>query len=232
MNFPMRINRYLAQKQYCSRREADFFIKQKLVKINGRTAVLGDQVQEGDKVEVLAKAEMEQRNKITVVVYKPRGIVSSKNSAEGQTIFQLLPQFSNLNTVGRLDKDSEGLLLLSNDGAVTASVTGEDHQIEKEYEVSVQEKVHPWQMKIMERGIVLDGNLTLPAKTRILNPHKFLIILREGKKHQIRRMAAAVNLTITKLKRTRIGRIAIGRLKIGQYRTLAPKEATTLKRGK
>lgn len=230
MDFPIRINRYLAQKQYCSRREADSFIKNKLVEINGRTAVLGDQVREGDKVEVLAKAEMEQRNKITVVVYKPRGIVSSKNSSEGQTIFQFLPRFSDLNTVGRLDKESEGLLLLSNDGVITAAVTGKEHLIEKEYEVSVREKLHNWQMKRMAEGILLDGEMTLPATTKLLDSHKYILIIKEGKNHQVRRMAAAVNLTITKLKRTRIGFIRIGGLKTGKHRNLTPREVSALKK--
>lgn len=232
MDFPIRINRYLAQKQYCSRREADSFIKKKLVEINGRTALLGDQVKEEDKVEVLGEAEETQQNKVTIVVYKPRGIVSSKNSSEGKTIFEFLPQFVHLNTVGRLDKESEGLILLSNDGVITAAVTGKEHLIEKEYEVSVREKLHNWQMKRMGEGILLDKERTLPARTKLLNPHKYILIIREGKNHQVRRMAAAVNLTITKLKRTRIGMIRAGGLKIGKYRNLSPREIAILKKAR
>ncbi|MEK7089513.1 MAG: pseudouridine synthase, partial [Patescibacteria group bacterium] len=160
---------------------------------------------------------------------KPRGIVSSKIKDEGPTVFDLLPEFTYLNTVGRLDKESEGLLLLSNDGAITSTVTGTDHLIEKEYEVTVSEPLTPGKLKRIEGGIMLTEGMTLPAKTKMIGPHIFKIILREGKKHQIRRMCAAVYLTITNLKRIRIGNITLKDIKQGKYRQLTDAEVATLK---
>lgn len=183
---------------------------------------------EKDKVEIIGR-EKENSQKITIAFNKPRGIVCSKIESEGQTIFQFLPQFSHLNAVGRLDKDSEGLILLSNDGVITAAVTSEKHLIEKEYQVRVREEVRPWHMRQMEAGIKLEDGLTLPAKTKLLDDHVFSLIIKEGRKHQIRRMCAALNLTIERLKRIRIGDIALGKLQTGAYRVLSPKEVESLK---
>ncbi len=225
----MRIQKYLSQQKILSRRETEDYIRRGWIKINGKVVKeLGTRIEPGvDKIEIRPAADIKQ--KITIAVNKPRGIVSSKNQSEGKTIFEVLPQFSHLNTVGRLDKASEGLLLLSNDGTITSAVTGAEHLIEKEYEVSVREAIHPRKIKLMEGGIKLDDGLTLPAKAKILSQHKFVLILKEGKKHQIRRMAAAVNLTIVQLKRVRIGNISLKGIGPGQYRTLSVKEIQNLK---
>ncbi len=225
----MRIQKYLSQQKILSRRETEDYIRRGWIKINGKVVKeLGTRINPGvDKIEIHPAADIKQ--KITVAVYKPRNIVSSKNKSEGKTIFEAFPQFAHLNTVGRLDKASEGLLLLSNDGTITSAVTGAEHLIEKEYEVSVRETVHPRQIKLIEKGMELNGSLTLPAKVKILSPRKFTLILKEGKKHQIRRMTAAVNLTITQLKRVRIGNISLRGIGVGQYRMLSVKEIEGLK---
>src|SRR3989344_305091 len=128
----MRIQKYLSQEGILSRRETESFIKRGLIICNGKVVRdLGRQIDPAkDKIEILRDVHGTQQEKITVAVNKPRGIVSGKNKAEGQTIFDLLPKFKDLNTVGRLDKESEGLLLLSNDGIITKRITGSDHTIE------------------------------------------------------------------------------------------------------
>jgi len=228
----MRIQKYLSQEGILSRRETESFIKRGLIICNGKVVRdLGRQIDPAkDKIEILRDVHGTQQEKITVAVNKPRGIVSGKNKAEGQTIFDLLPKFKDLNTVGRLDKESEGLLLLSNDGIITKRITGSDHTIEKEYKVEVREVVRPMHLKRIEEGIELTDGRTLPAKTELLDSHTFLLILKEGKKHQIRRMANALKLTIHSLKRVRIGTITLGTLKPGMFRVLSPKEIAQIKK--
>lgn len=228
----MRIQKYLSQTGVCSRREAEEFIRRGLVMMNGKVVKeMGVQIDpEKDKVEVKGAAMKEQEEKMTVIVNKPRDIASSRERAEGQTIFDLLPQFSQLNIVGRLDKMSTGLLLLSNDGAIARRVTGDEHLTEKEYEVSVREHTSPGMLKAFEEGVTLEDGPTLPAKVTFLDNYSFRIILKEGRKHQIRRMCQYLHLTVTKLMRLRIGPIALGGLRPGKFRVLTKEEVTALKR--
>ena len=227
----MRIQKYLSQQKILSRRETENYIRKGLIACNGKIVRdLGRQIDpEKDKIEILAPAKSEINKKITISVNKPRDIVCSKNKEEGKTIFDLLPEFENLNAVGRLDKDSEGLILLSNDGVITATITGNDHKIEKEYEVVVREDLSRNKMSILENGVIIDGKMTLPAQTKITGNHTFNIILKEGRKHQIRRMTDIVHLTILKLKRIRIGNILLKNIDIGNYRVLSTIEVNKLK---
>jgi len=226
----MRVQKYLSQKQILSRRETEKFIKRGLIKVNGKIiSQMGMQIDPNkDEVEILEE-KSGTKEKITVAINKPRGVVSSKNIAEGKTVFELFPQFKNLNAVGRLDKESEGLLLLSNDGVITSIVTGDNHLVEKEYQVEVREKLSPSKIKRMADGIKIDGKMTLPAKTKILSPHSFLIILKEGRKHQIRRMCDALNLTVASLKRLRVGNILLKGIVSDAYKILSDKEIEGLK---
>ncbi len=227
----MRIQKYMSERKILSRRETEDFMLKGFITVNGKVVKeLGTQIDPlKDKIEIIQSARPALGKKITIAFNKPRGIVSSKIKEEGPTVFDLLPEFTYLNTVGRLDKESEGLLLLSNDGAITSTVTGTDHLIEKEYEVTVSEPLTPGKLKRIEGGIMLTEGMTLPAKTKMIGPHIFKIILREGKKHQIRRMCAAVYLTITNLKRIRIGNITLKDIKQGKYRQLTDAEVATLK---
>jgi len=167
--------------------------------------------------------------KETVLVHKPRGVVSSKDSDGEKNIFDVFPQYAHLNTVGRLDKESDGLILLSNDGMVTKAITGRDHLIEKEYYVTVREKVTNDMMRKMSEGIKIEDGWTLPAVAKKRGPHAFSIVLKEGRKHQIRRMANAVKLTINSLTRVRIDTITAPKMLPGNFRTLTHKEMTSLK---
>ena len=228
----MRIQKYLSEQKILSRREAKEYIIHGLIKLNGKVCrETGAQMDpEKDKITILTPPKSMTENKMTVLVYKPRGIVCSKVEEEGKTIFELLPEFKDLNTVGRLDKSSEGLILLSNEGPVTSAVTSDKHLIEKEYEVSTREDVVPAQMEKMTKGILLEDGMTLPAQAKKTGQNRFKIILKEGRKHQIRRMANAVNLTITSLKRVRIGNIKLKGLRPSQFRKLSPEELANLKK--
>ena len=225
----MRIQKYLSQQKILSRREAENHIREGLIKINSQIVTqMGMQIDpEKDRIEILKSKKIDK--KTTIAVHKPRGIVSSKIKKEGATVFEIFPQFKNLNVVGRLDKESEGLLLLSNDGVITSAVTGSDHLIEKEYQVTVQENINQAKIKKMEEGMKINGQMTLPAKTKLLNNHSFLIILKEGKKHQIRRMCAVLNLTVINLKRLRVGNVLLKGIQFGSYRVLSNEEVRVLK---
>lgn len=230
----MRIQKYLSEKGVLSRREAERALLAGQIKINGIIVkTLGTVINpETDRIELISSIKNpKQTVQKTFAVYKPRGIVCSKNSTEGKTIFDLFPALKkwDLNTVGRLDKESEGLILLSNDGVITSAITGGNHRIEKEYEVTVRERVTPSALKKMESGIKLEDGMTLPARTKRITGHTFRLILVEGRNHQIRRMANALRLTISSLKRIRIGNITLNNISTGAYRELSPKEALDLK---
>ncbi|MEK7615614.1 MAG: pseudouridine synthase [Patescibacteria group bacterium] len=217
----MRIQKYLSEQKICSRREAERYITQGLVKVNGIVVTnLATQIDSAkDKIELFGQDKQE---KITIAANKPRGVISEPT---------FLPkEYQGLNSVGRLDKESEGLLLFSNDGALTASVTSDEHTIEKEYEVKVRERVTESKLKKMASGIRLEDGMTLPAQTKSLGDSSFRILLREGRNHQIRRMCDAMHLTVVSLKRWRIGSIKLGNLKPGAYRRLSQKEVEGLKK--
>ena len=228
----MRIQKYLSEQKILSRREAEEYIRLGLIKLNGKIVTeMGIQIDpEKDQIEILPVPPNLTEEKMTIAFNKPRGVVCSREKSEGQTIFDLLPQFEHLNAVGRLDKQSEGLILLSNDGTVTNAVTGDKHTTEKEYQVWVREDIMPAKLEKMSEGILLEDGMTLPAKTEKTGSHSYTIILKEGRKHQIRRMADAIQLTITNLKRTRIGNIKLNDLQKGEYRVLLKDETDTLKK--
>jgi pseudouridine synthase len=227
----LRIQKYLSEQGICSRREAEALIKRGLVSVNGTVVrEMGIRIDpERDTVKVLPRAVQELSGKTTVIIYKPRGIASSRSKSEGTTVFDAFPQFSNLDIIGRLDKASEGLLMLSDDGVIARAVTGSHHGVEKEYTVSVREETNAGRLKAFENGMELDDGPTLPAQVRLIDKHAFRIILREGRKHQIRRMCEALHLTVVQLKRVRIGPVTLGSLRPGQFRQLTPAEVAALK---
>lgn len=225
----IRIEKYLTEQGLMSRREAKKYLLEGLIKINNKIPKPGDKIDPTvDVIHLSPKIKQNQDEKITVAVYKPRGYVSSKDT-EHKNIFKVFPQYAELNTVGRLDKESEGLILLSNDGMVTKAVTGKDHNIEKEYIVTVRETYLPWMAKKMSQGMKLEDGWTLPAKASKVNEHSFRITLKEGRKHQIRRMANACKLTVTSLKRIRINNIRIDGMMPGNVKRLSDTELSQLK---
>ncbi len=229
----MRIQKYLSEQGICSRREAEDLIKRGLVALNGVVVrEMGVQIDPTkDKVTVLPYGQREIAQKKTIALYKPRGIASSRIKAEGQNVYDLFPQFENLDIIGRLDKASEGLLLLSDDGVLAKAVTGEAHAIEKEYEVTIREETNAGRLKKLEPGITLEDGPTLPCQTKLIGPHRFRIIIREGRKHQIRRMCEFLHLTVVQLRRLRIGSLTLGDLKPGAFRPLTETQIASLKQG-
>lgn len=226
----MRLDQYLGQHNIASRREAKRLIADGLVLVNKKTvSEPGYAVKEKDVV-TLAKTAAKKNPKTTVLIYKPKGITCSTNSNEGTTLQQKFPQFKNLSYVGRLDKESEGLLLLSDDGLITKAVTGENSDIEKEYIVTVREKVLPTHLKRIQKGMAIDGEYAQPAQAFRDAQDKLRVILKEGKKHQVRRMANTLHLTVKNLKRIRIGKLTIGNMQPGQFRKLTETEIAELKK--
>jgi len=224
----MRIQKYLSLEGIASRREAEKLIKDGLVSLNGKVVtMMGVQI-DPSKDKVTVRGDISQK-KTTIIIYKPRGVVSSRIKREGKTIYDILPQFEDLDIIGRLDKESEGLLMLSDDGVIAKAVTGDAHKTEKEYIVSVQDNIIPVKLRKLEKGVVLEDGPTLPCSITNISKRTFNIVIHEGRKHQIRRMCERINLTVTGLKRIRIGPIVLGQLVSGEFRKLSVQETTSLK---
>ncbi len=233
----MYVQKYLVDQGLCSRGEAESLLREGLILVNGKKAKPGIPLSPAsiagrptdDVVTLAPKALALLTKKTTVAIYKPRGIVCSEVESEGRNVFDIFPQFKHLNTIGRLDKESEGLLLLSNDGLITKRITGDTHDVEKEYEVIVQEHVSNTKLVLMAEGIMLSDGQTLPAQVRAVSRHSFILILREGRNRQIRRMCGALNLTVSSLKRIRIGQLTLGTLRPGNFRKLTFEEISALR---
>ncbi|MFA6048193.1 MAG: pseudouridine synthase [Parcubacteria group bacterium] len=221
--YPMRINRYLALENVCSRREADEIIKQGKVIINGRVAVLGDKVLENDNVEVFLDGA--EKELVYFAYNKPRGIITHSPQHGEKSIENITKFPQKVYPVGRLDKDSHGLIILTNDGRVTGKLLSPENFHEKEYTVKIDRAITPSFLKHMEEGVVLDdGYKTQPAKTKKINDFTFSIILIEGKKRQIRRMCESLGRNVTDLKRIRILNIQLDDIKSGKFRSIEGKE--------
>ena len=218
INYPIRINRYLAINGIATRRDADKLIQDGLVFINGKKAVLGDKVQETDKVEFL-KNDKHAKKLVYMVYYKPRGIVTH-SPRTGEKSIKDTTDLPGIFPIGRLDKESEGLMLLTNDGRVTERVLHPRFAHEKEYDVVVREKVPSRVKRVLEAGVKSGEELLTAKKVKILSNHRMLIVLTEGKTHQIRRMLDFLRLTVESLKRTRVMNIELRTLKPGDTRII------------
>ena len=212
MDFPIRLNHYLALKQYCSRRMADRLIAEGKVKINGKLARLGQKINATDQVEVdLPTVKKIASARVYLAYHKPKGV---------DTHSIKISRFGDLFPIGRLDKLSRGLLILTNDGRVTDLLLNPKYEHEKEYEVTVDKKLRPGFLEHLRAGVQIANFTTRPATVKKLSDHKFLIILTEGRHHQIRRMCDAFGYTIRDLKRIRIGQIKLSSLQAKQYRQI------------
>lgn len=221
--FPMRINKYLASRKYCTRRDADALIAAGKVLVNGAPAVLGQKVDEKDVIEVLFRPKKSRY----VAYYKPRGVLThSAQEDDEQEIADISP-VKGLFPVGRLDKDSYGLIILTDDGRLTDALLNPEHEHEKEYEVVTLHSLPEDFKHKMERGVDIGGYVTKPCTVRILGDKKFSITITEGKKHQIRRMCGAFGQSATELKRVRVVNVKLGALKPNEFRTLAGAELDT-----
>lgn len=207
----MRINKYLADKKVSTRRGADELVANKKVFINGKLAVLGSQVNETDIVEVKGHQTKEY---LYFAYHKPIGV---ETNSPREDLFPL----------GRLDKNSHGLLILTNDGRITDQLLNPKYFHEKEYVVKTKEKLRSSFKQKMEAGVNIEGYLTKPCKVKILNENTFRVILTEGKKHQIRRMCSALFQEVADLKRERIMNIKLGNLKPNGLRQIKGEELKT-----
>jgi 23S rRNA pseudouridine2604 synthase len=219
--FPMRINKYLAHKGYATRVGADELISKNRVFINGRVAVLGDKVLETDEVEV--KTGGKPATYIYAAYNKPRGVITH-SPAEGEADIKkkvrAIPQLAGTFPVGRLDKDSSGLIILTNDGRITDRLLNPDYDHTKEYVVTTKQPLRDSFKENMEGGMVIEGEQTRPAKVQKLGANKFSIILTEGKKHQIRRMVVALFNEVQDLRRTKVMNVELGSLPEGAWRPI------------
>jgi 23S rRNA pseudouridine2604 synthase len=234
-----RLSKRMAALGLASRREADEWIEAGWVRVDGRVAVLGLRVGPHVRIEIDQRARREQLQRMTVLLHKPIGYVSGQ-AEDGYAPAVVLIKRENrwnedrvpapastlrgLAPAGRLDIDSTGLLVLTQDGRIARALIGEDSRVEKEYLVRVRRTqpgaLPPEGLAQLQHGLVLDGQPLKPAKVSWANEDQLRFVLREGKKRQIRRMCEQVGLEVTGLKRVRIGSVVLGKLPLGQWRFL------------
>ena len=233
MNQTMRLNRYLALCGLGSRSACEEIILGGSVRINGRPVrELSTAVQPGDRV-VAKGREVRPAATRYIILNKPPGFLSSRASQGGKpTIYDLIPrEAANLAHVGRLDAESEGLLLLSNDGALAQALTHPSRHVEKEYEVILDKPFDPAQTAKMLKGVYLEEGRARAAHVHIEAPNKLRVVLTQGINRQIRRMFAAMGYKVKRLTRTRLGSLRLGRLPRGAWRELSAREVADLSRG-
>lgn len=218
--YPIRINKYLRDQGLGSRREVEELVTRGLVSVNGKLAKLSTLVDEKDKVVLRGK---QNKQYIYLAYYKPRGLSTQTSGSAVSVIAQFRTQ--GLFPIGRLDKESEGLMIVTNDGRLTTKLIGNDSKIEKEYIVHVREMLRSGIPAIFAKGMVTKTlGVLLPAKSELLDRHTLRVVLAEGKRHQIRIMLSELGYTVESLTRIRIGHIRVGKLKHGETRPLTPRE--------
>ena len=220
-SYPIRINKYLAQHNYSTRVGADEMITKGLVSINGRRAVLGDKVNEGDEVVVKTKGEAKE---YVYYAYNKNVNVSTNPDTTSKDILQVTRFPVRVFPVGRLDKDSHGLIIMTNDGRVTDRLLSPKYVHEKEYVVKVEPTFSDNFIMLMSDGVRFDGFISKKCEIWRKSKDVFHIILTEGKKRQIRRMCEALHHNVINLRRIRIMNIEIGKLQPGEYREIKGKE--------
>ncbi|WP_062351218.1 23S rRNA pseudouridine(2604) synthase RluF [Bacillus kwashiorkori] len=224
----MRINKYISESGKASRRGADKLIADGRVTINGQRATIGSQVEPGDDIRIDGNPIRVGGNYVYIALNKPVGITSTTDRSIKGNIVDLVNHPLRVFHIGRLDKDSEGLILLTNDGDIVNKILRAENKHEKEYIVSVDKPITPEFLKRMSEGVRILGTKTLPCKTVQLSKYDFRIILTQGLNRQIRRMCAALGYKVRRLQRIRIMNIHLGNLAPGQWRDLSKKERTQL----
>lgn len=215
--FPMRINKYLALKGYATRRGADELIAAGRVSVNGERAILGTKVAANDKVEVRGKLRAKPYRYFAY--YKPRGVITH-SPQKGEHEIATVSGIPGVFPVGRLDKDSEGLIILTDDGRIVDRLLSPKYDHDKEYIVNVVNQIRPSFKTKMEAGVNIEGDTTKPCRVTPIGEHSFRITLTEGKKHQIRRMCAALGNDVVNLKRVRIMNIRLDEMRSGTHRKI------------
>ncbi len=233
----IRIQKIIADAGIASRRKAEELIQKGLVKVNGKTVTLGDKanpkkdeiIVQGRKLNSSAKSK-----KYYVMLHKPRGYITTmSDERDRKCVAELIKDFpTRLYPVGRLDRESEGLLLMTNDGAFANEIIHPSHHVAKTYRVTVHPRISEEQLTALTKGVLVDGRLSSPAGIKVFAQERertvLEIILEEGRNRQIRKMCEAVGLEVARLKRTAIGPIKLGMLQPGKYRELTPQEMKAL----
>lgn len=225
---PVRLNKYLSEAGICSRREADKLIEKGLVSVDGRRAETGMKVLPGQVVKVGNKPVAREEEMVVLAVNKPRGIVCTEARRERDSIVRFLNYPQRITYVGRLDKDSEGLLLMTNNGDIINKMMRAGNRHEKEYKVTVDKPVTAEFLAKMSSGVAILDTVTRPCRTEQIGKYKFRIVLTQGLNRQIRRMCEALGYEVKELLRIRIMNIELGGLKPGQYRKLTDDELNEL----
>lgn len=224
----MRINKFLSEAGIISRRGADKWITDGRVMINGKAAELGSKVEVGDDVRVDGEQIVVEQPLVYLVLNKPVGITSTTETHIKGNIVDYVNHPLRIFHIGRLDKDSDGLILLTNDGDIVNEILRAENSHEKEYVVTVNEKITDTFIEKMAAGVNILGTKTLPTKVKKIGPKTFNIILTQGLNRQIRRMCTALGFTVKRLQRIRIMNISIEGLPIGEWRELTPTEKAVL----
>ncbi|MDA8383033.1 MAG: pseudouridine synthase [Betaproteobacteria bacterium] len=238
----IRLSKLMSARGLCSRREADAYIERGWVHVDGILVnTLGTKVDPGSAITLTGGARAQQAGRVTILLNKPIGLVSGQAEDGYRPAVSLIgPQTQDLSDArrapfdpshlrglapaGRLDIDSQGLLVLTQDGRIAKTLIGADSRIEKEYLVRVEGRLDANGLKLLNHGLALDGVSLKPARVRWQNDDQLRFVLQEGRKRQIRRMCELVGLRVTGLKRIRIGRVKLGDLPLGRWRYLAPGE--------
>ena len=224
----MRINKYISETGVCSRREADQWIAAGRITINGIAATLGSQVAEGDAVYIDGQPIGQKKSRIYIALNKPVGITCTSEPHIKDNIVDFVGHTERIFPIGRLDKDSEGLILLTNNGDIVNEILRVENAHEKEYRVTVDRPITDAFLNGMASGVSILGVRTKPCVVKRINPRCFSIILTQGLNRQIRRMCAVFDYRVRRLQRVRIMHIQLGSLKIGQWRNLSDHELKDL----
>lgn len=224
----MRLNKYISESGICSRREADAWIAAGRVTVNGARGALGTQVKAGDAVFVDGVPLPVRRTAVYLALNKPRGVTCTTERDVAGNIIDFVGHAERIFPIGRLDKDSEGLILLTNDGDIVNEVLREEHGHEKEYLVTVEPEVTANFLAMMAAGVRIGGEKTKPARVTRAGPNQFRIVLTQGLNRQVRRMCSALGWRVKRLVRERIMHIRLGELPSGRWRDLSEAELRPL----
>ncbi len=227
----VRLQKYMAEAGIASRRKSEELIAAGKVRVNGKVAEIGDKINpRTDKVTVSGKKVVKSKKQVYIMLHKPRGFITTMHDEmDRKCVAELIADVpERVYPVGRLDRESEGLLLLTNDGEFANALTHPSKHVPKTYRVTVRPDVTKEQLESFENGIEIDGKMTLPAEVRVLDKQVGRVVLEvviyEGRNRQIRKMCEALGLEVARLKRTKIGSLKLGMLKPGEYRYLSEEE--------
>ena len=224
----MRINKFISESGVCSRREADAWIEAGRVAINGQPATLGSKVESADQVTVDGKPIGRRKPTVYIALHKPVGITCTTERDVAGNIVDFIDHPERIFPIGRLDKDSEGLILLTNDGDIVNQVLRAEHAHEKEYVVTVDKPMTPEFLVEMQQGVEILGTRTHPCRAHPVADQVFRIVLTQGLNRQIRRMCEALGYRVTQLRRLRVMHIELGELDVGEWRDLSRREVAEL----